>query len=192
MGTSWKPLFAGRSLVDELDEHRLRLRAQVLGAAPAAVAQVFDPAWIQGHLFQQVHLVTDQAVLESEPVGGDVGVTVRIPLAGNPALLHHAPPRLTWIGEAQVRDGSGFYTGDPEEQPSVAFAHVFDPGISWHEVRTWAENLVNRLDRFLLASSAVIEEFNAQLLEELLQIAHRRLRAIERSAGIRGPLRTDA
>ena len=134
----------------------------------------------------------DRSELDSEPVEGRVGVTVRIPFEGNADLFCHAPAGTGWTPEAQVRDGSGFYTGDPEEAPSVAFAQLFDADVDENEVRLRGESVIVRLRRVLHESSLVIEDLNDDLANEIPRLASQQLKAIHAAPAIAGPLRPTA
>lgn len=192
MGSSWKPLFAGDPLEEELDAHRKRAQFPVHASGPRDLEPDRQSTVIERHAHRTVQLFADQAELDTEPVEGRVGVTVRIPFEGNADLFCHAPASTEWTPQAQVRDGSGFFTGDPEEQPSVAFAQLFDADVDESEVRSWAESVTVRLGRVLVGSSLLVEGFNNELAKELSLLASQQLKAIHAASAIVGPLRPTA
>ncbi len=192
MGSSWKPLFAGDPLEEELDAHRKRTQFSVHTLAPRDLEPDRQSTVIERHAYRSVQLFADRAELDSEPVEGRVGVTVRIPFEGNADLFCHAPAGTEWTPRTQVRDGSGFYTGDPEEQPSVAFAQLFDADVDESEVRSWAESVTVRLGRVLVVSSLLIKDFNDELANEIPRLASQQLKAIHAASAIAGPLRPTA
>jgi hypothetical protein len=185
MGSSWKPLFSARPLEEELAAARAQAAQHFHDSGVQSLDQDEQRAFIEQHARTAVRLQTDEARLESEPVGDQLGVIVRIPFEGNAELFYHGPTGTHWTVEAQVRDGSGFYTDDPNEQPSVAFVTLFGVEVEDTDVQSWARDLTQQLTQVLDANNALIDEFNAELARSVPQWAALRVRA----SAIGGPIR---
>lgn len=185
MGSSIKRLFDDElPLSAVLLAHRERALAEIPELASTDSADQEQQVLLELLSYTPVTLQRQEAVIRSSAVGSGTGVTLRVPFEGDPEVFWHRPASEPPALEGRVHDGSGFYSDDPNEQPSVEFERLFSAEASVREIREWAERVTDELEKVLGQSQKVIDVFNRDLAAEITDTLAKRGRVLNRAASL--------